>query len=152
MKRVLIGVVGVAMMTYGIWRIFDNAGATQPLHLGEWLVGALILHDGVLSFVVVAIGWLVARAIPGRARAYVQGGLITAGLVTAVAAVEIYRRGRSAPGQSLLEQNYSANLALLLLLIALGTAACYAMRAVRDARSASRHANERPESDQTSST
>ena len=102
MKRVLLGVVGVAMMTYGIWRIFDNTGATQPLHLGEWLVGALILHDGVLSFVVVAIGWLVARAIPGRARAYVQGGLITAGLVTAVAAVEIYRRGKSAPGQSLL--------------------------------------------------
>ena len=134
MKRVVLGGIGVVMVGYGVWRIFANAAATQPLHLAEWLLGALLVHDGVLSSVIVAVGWLLARTIPGRARAYVQGGLIAGGIVTAVAGVESYRRGKAAPGQALLEQNYGAHLALLLLLIALGTAACYTIRVIRDAR------------------
>jgi hypothetical protein len=132
--RVLLAAIGIAMIGYGSWRIFANPRATQPVHLGEWLLGALVFHDGVLAFVIVVVGWLLARAIPGRARAYVQGGLITAGLVTAIAVVEIYRRGKSAPGQALLEQDYRAHLAILLLLIALATASCYAVRVIRDAR------------------
>jgi hypothetical protein len=137
--RVLLGAIGIAMIGYGTWRIFANARATQPLHLGEWLLGALVVHDGVIAFVIVAVGWVLVRAVPGRARAYVQGGLITAGLVTAIAVVETYRRGKSAPGQALLEQNYRANLVVLLVLICLGTLLCYMVRVVRDARSTRRH-------------
>jgi hypothetical protein len=53
--------------------------------------------------------------------------------------VETYRRGKSAPGQALLEQNYRANLVVLLVLICLGTLLCYMVRVVRDARSTRRH-------------
>jgi len=132
--RVLLAAIGIAMIGYGGWRIVTNPRATQPVHVGEWLLGALVLHDGVLAVVIVVVGWLLARAIPGRARAYVQGGLITAGLVTAIAVVDIYRRDKSAPGQALLEQDYRAHLVILLLMIALGTATCYAVRVIRDAR------------------
>lgn len=155
LTRGALGVAGVLMIGYGAWRILDNRASTQPLKLGEWLIGSLILHDGILSFAILGLGWLLARTLPGRARAYVQGALIAGGLVTAVAVLLIYRRGKSQPGQALLTQNYGANLAILLALIALGTAAAYAVRVRRDSRPASgvaSTANVRPDADQTSST
>ncbi|MEP6599426.1 MAG: hypothetical protein ABJB98_08280 [Actinomycetota bacterium] len=152
--RALLGLAGLLMIGYGGWRILDNRAATQPVKVGEWLIGALILHDGILSFVIFGLGWLLARTIPGRARAYVQGGLIAGGLVTAVAVLLIYRRGKSQPGQALLTQNYGANLAILLALIAAGTALAYALRVARDSRhpaGVASNANVRPDADQTSS-
>ena len=64
---------GVVLLGYGIWRIFQFSAATQPRQLGLWLGAALVLHDGILSWLVVGVGWLLARFVPGRARAYLQG-------------------------------------------------------------------------------
>jgi hypothetical protein len=150
-KRLVLGATGVALLGYGIWRIVENASATQPLHLAEWLLGAVVLHDGVLSMAVLAVGWLLTRTLPGRARAHVQGGLITGGTVTVVAGFLIYRRGKSAPGQALLDQNYGLHLAVILMSIALVTAIAYAVRVVRDGRTTTA-ANDRPDAHHTSAT
>jgi hypothetical protein len=144
--RWLLGGVGIALLGYGIWRIFEFSAATQPRQLGLWLGAALVLHDGILSWLVVGSGWRLARFVPGRARAYLQGALITGGLVTLVALPLIYRRGRSQPGQALLERNYLANLLVILGCIAAGTAAAYLARVRRDARVV----KVRPPADQTS--
>lgn len=144
--RWLLGGLGVALLAYGIWRIFEFADATRPRQLALWLVAALVLHDGILSWLVVGVGWLLARLVPGRARSYLQGGLVTAGLVAAVAVPLIYRRGKSQPGQALLERNYSANLALIVAGIAAVTGAAYLLRVRRDAQAA----KVRPPADQTS--
>ncbi|HEV2888375.1 MAG TPA: hypothetical protein VGX49_15795 [Jatrophihabitans sp.] len=144
--RWLLAALGIAMLGYGIWRIFQFSAATQPRHLGSWLIAALILHDGIFSWLVVGIGWLLGRFVPGRARAYLQGALITAGLVALVAAPMIYRQGRSQPGQSLLERDYLANLAIIVACIAVVTGVAYLMRVRREDRAA----NVRPATDQTS--
>lgn len=144
--RWLLGALGATLLGYGTWRIFEFAQATQPKQLGVWLVAALVLHDGILSWLVVAAGWLLARLVPGRARAYLQGGLITAGLVTLVAAPLIYRQGKSQPGQALLERNYLANLVIILAAIAAVTGAAYLLRVRREARVAKL----RPPADQAS--
>lgn len=159
--RLLLGAIGIAMIGYGGWRIIENRAATQPVKLGEWLIGGLILHDGILSWLVLGVGWLLARAIPGRARAYVQGGLIAGGLVTVVAGFLIYRQGESQPGQALLTQNYGLHLVVLLAAITLVSALAYLLAVRRDASSASSAAstanaasaaNVRPDDDHTSST
>jgi hypothetical protein len=134
--RWLTGSLGVLLLGYGIWRIVQFSDATQPRHLGGWLVAALVLHDGILGWLVVGIGWLLGRFVPGRARAYLQGGLITAGLVSLVAAPMIYRRGKSQPGQSLLERNYLANLLIIFACIAAVTAIAYLVRVRRDRKPA----------------
>jgi hypothetical protein len=136
--RLALGAVGVAMLAYGLWRIIDNASATQPLRLGGWLVAALVIHDGVVSFAVLGVGWLLSGGVPGRARAYVQGALITGALVSAVGVFLVYRHGRSAPGQSLLEQNYGLHMVMILLAIAVITGCAYALRVVRDRRAKQR--------------
>jgi len=144
--RWLLGTVGVLLLGYGAWRIFQYSQATQPKQLGIWLLAALVLHDGILSWLVVGVGWLLARFVPGRARAYLQGGLITAGLVTLVAAPLIYRHGKSQPGQALLERNYLANLLILLAAIAAVTGLAYLVRVRQEARVAKL----RPPADQVS--
>jgi hypothetical protein len=145
--RVLLGVLGLVMLGYGAWRIFDFSAATQPKELAKWMIGALILHDGIFSWLVVGIGWVLRRFVPGRARAYVQGGLITAGLVSIVAAPLIYRQGKSLPGQALLERNYLLNLVIIFAAIAAVTGAAYLSRVRRD----NRLTNVRPSVDHASS-
>lgn len=135
--RWLTGGLGVLLLGYGILRIAQFSDATQPRQLGGWLVAALVLHDGILAWLVVGIGWLLGRFVPGRARAYLQGGLITAGLVSLVAAPMIYRRGRSQPGQALLERDYLANLLIIFACIAAVTGAAYLLRVRRDRQVAS---------------
>lgn len=144
--RWLLGGLGLLLLAYGCWRIFQFSAATQPEQLGIWLVAALVLHDGILSWFVVGIGWLLARFVPGRARGYLQGGLITTGLVGLVAAPLIYRRGKSQPGQALLERDYLANLLIIAACIAAVTATPYLVRVRREARVAKL----RPPADQTS--
>lgn len=144
--RWLLGGLGVVLLTYGSWRIVQYSAATRPAQLGIWLAAALVLHDGILSWLVVGIGWLLARFVPGRARSYLQGGLITAGLVSLVAAPLIYRRGRSQPGQALLERDYLANLLIIAACIAAVTAIAYLVRVRREASVA----KVRPPADQTS--
>ena len=145
--RLLLGTIGAAMICYGGWQIFNHSGATKPAKVGEWLIAALILHDGVLAWLVIAAGWLVARTARGRARAYLQGALICAALITVIALPLIYRRGKSAPGLTLLEQNYVAHLLLLLGILVAVVSAAYAVRTLRDATQRRSNANERPPAD-----
>jgi len=146
--RALLGLLGLVMLGYGVWRIFHFSQATQPWELGKWLIAALILHDGIFSWLIVGAGWLLGRFVPGRARAYLQGGLVTAGLVALIAAPLIYRRGKSQPGQALLEGNYLANLLVIFAVIAAVTTLAYLVRVRRDTKLA----NRRPETDHVSST
>lgn len=135
--RIVLGTLGVGAIAYGVVRILQSPAAVKPLDLFLWLVGALILHDGILAPIITVFGFLMARLIPGRARAYIQGGLIVGALVTTFTVVEIYREGKSRPGNALLEQDYTRHLLLILGVVLVLTAALYAGRVVRDRR---RHA------------
>jgi hypothetical protein len=130
--RWTVGLLGLGMLGYGIWRVFDFSAATQPTELAKWLIAALILHDGIFSWLVVGLAWTTQRFVPARPRAYLQGALITAGLVTIVALPLIYRRGHSQPGQALLERNYLLNLVIIYGAIATVTALAYLIRVWRD--------------------
>jgi hypothetical protein len=151
MIRILLGAIGVALLGYGGYQLLNNSGATHPVEVATWLVIALAVHDGVIAWVIVVVGWLIARVVPPRARAYVQGGLICAALITLIALPLIYRRGKAEPGLTLLSQNYPAHLAVLLGMVAAVTAGAYAVRVARD-RSGRSSTNDRPPTDQASPT
>jgi hypothetical protein len=124
--RVALGVIGICLSGYGILRLLQSLSGKELLGLGRWLVGALIVHDGLIAPVVIGIGLLLQRFVPDRARAFVQPGLIVGGLISSVAVVLIWRRGKaSAPSLTLLNQNYSMHLVLLLALVAAATTTAY---------------------------
>ncbi len=135
--RVAFGAVGVLVICYGALRLLQDSKDTKPFEVAKWLVGAVVIHDGILAPITVGIGWLITRYVPGRARAYVQSALATAAMVSVVAWPLIHRRGKSEPGTTLERQNYGVNLAIVLGIIAAAAIGLYAVRVIRDGRRAS---------------
>jgi hypothetical protein len=133
--RIALAAVGVLAIGYGALRMLTDSKDTHPPEVLTWLIGSLLVHDLVIAPVVIGIGWLLARSVPARARAFVQAGLVTAGLTSAVGLLLIWRQGKySASSLALLRQDYAANLLVLLAMIALGTLACYLISVARSNR------------------
>ena len=138
-SRAILGIAGSALIGYGAVRILQQNRLTHPVSLIEWSTGALLVHDVLLAPIVIGVGALVSRLAPRRARPFVQGGLVVAGLVTGYALILIWRQGKSAsPGLALLQQNYVAHLAILLALIAVVTFGAYLVSRLRTKRRNSR--------------
>ena len=99
------------------------------------MVGIVVIHDGLLSPLVVGVGWLLARTVPPRGRRYTQAALIICGLITIIAIPLIARQGTQPPAKALLLQSYGANLAILLGLVAALNLVAYLVTAARNRRS-----------------
>ncbi|MEO7421548.1 MAG: hypothetical protein ABIU87_04045 [Ornithinibacter sp.] len=140
--RYALVAVGVLVLLYGGARLVAEVPEDLP-GLGLWMVGVVVIHDGLLSPLVVGVGWLLARKAPAGGRRYVQSGLVAGALVTVIAIPLIARQGTKPPAKALLLQNYSVSLAILLGLIAALNLAAYLANRTRD-----RHVEPAPETDQ----
>lgn len=129
--RILLGVVGGLLLAYGGARLLHGLPLPTLLVLAGWLLAALVIHQGVLSPAVLAVG-AALRSLPDRARGFVQAALIMVGAVTVIAIPLIIRQFSQPAGKAMLLQQYGINLALLVGIIALGTLIAYAIRVARD--------------------
>ncbi|MGH8862470.1 MAG: hypothetical protein ACRDVG_14780 [Jatrophihabitantaceae bacterium] len=132
--RIAIAVPGVLLMLTGVLEFALNVPVRDLLFVALWLAGAVVLHDAVLSPALIGVGALVSRRVPPRARRFLQGFAVAAGLVVVIALPLIYRRGTQPTVKASLLRDYGANLALLAGLIAAGVLALYAVRVARDRR------------------
>ena len=132
--RYALGAAGVLLLLYGGVRLVAEVPEALP-GLALWMVGIVVIHDGLLSPVVVGVGWLLARTMPPSGRRYLQAALVVGGLITIIAIPLIARRGTQPPAKALLLQNYGANLAILLGLVAALNLAAYLVTAARDRHS-----------------
>lgn len=129
--RTALGVAGVALIAFGLFRLLTDLDPGDLVVLGVWLLVAVLIHDGVVAPATVGVGVALTR-LPARGRRYVQGGLIVGALVTVLALPLINREGTQPAAESLLMRDYAANLALLLGLVAAVAAVLYAARVIRD--------------------
>jgi hypothetical protein len=134
--RIILMTSGVVVGLLGAVQLLVGTPVTNLLVLAGWMIGAVVIHDGVLAPVVVAVGWAVGRVVPARARRYLQAFLVAGGLVTIVAVPLIARRGTQETAKAILQQNYGANLTLLLGLFAAGSLLAYAAQVAADQRRA----------------
>jgi hypothetical protein len=141
--RVALGAAGVLLGLFGIFRLLTQIDSYDLLVLFVWLIGALIIHDGILSPLVLGVGAVLAKTLPPRARTFVQGGLIAGAAVTVIAIPMIYRAHSQPKVKAILDQNFGANLATLLAIVAVGAVLLYLVRLVRDRQGASA-TNSRP--------
>lgn len=132
--RYALVAAGVLLFLYGGVRLVAEVPEALP-GLVLWLVGIVVIHDGLLSPLVVGVGWLLARTVPPRGRRYLQAALVVGGLITIIAIPLIARRGTQPPAKALLVQNYGANLAILLGLVAALNLAAYLVTAARERHS-----------------
>ena len=135
--RYTLVAAGVLLLLYGGVRLVAEVPEARR-GLALWMVGIVVIHDGLLSPLVVGVGWLLARAVPSRGRRYLQSVLVAGGLITIVAIPLIVRQGTQPPAKALMLQNYGANLAILLGLVAALNLTAYLVTGAR-----ARHANVR---------
>jgi cobalamin biosynthesis protein CobD/CbiB len=121
-------------MLFGAFRLLTQVPFGNLVILLAWLIGVVLVHDGVLSPPVVAVGWVVARLVPPRARRYLQVAMIVGAPITLIAIPLILRRGSQPPSKALLLRNYGMNLTVLLAIVATLSLAAYAVRVASDLR------------------
>jgi hypothetical protein len=148
--RIALAGAGIALGLFGIFRLVTEIDAYDLFVLAGWLIGALVIHDGLLSPVVVGIG-VALRRIPPRARRFVQFGLIAGALVTVIALPMIRQEGKQPKIKAILQQNVTANLGLLLGIIAALSLVGYAIAVAREGQRVS-VTKSRPSDDQNSRT
>ncbi len=134
--RIALGAAGVLLGLFGAFRLLTQIDSPDLVQLAIWLVAALVLHDGVLSPAIVAVGAALTR-VPARARSALQGGLIAGSLVTVIALPLIRREGTQPGSKAILRQDFTANLAILLGVVAAGAVAWYVVLVVREHAAAS---------------
>ena len=150
--RLLIGAAGIALGVFGVFRLLTQIAESDLVSLLEWLIVAVVLHDGVIAPVTAAVGWGLEHAVPPRARRAVVYGLAGAVGVTVIALPEIHLRGSQPLQKALLLQDYKHNLAIALGIVAAAALVYYAISVVRDrAKPRPSATNIRPSDDQVSS-
>jgi len=73
--------MGWAVIAWGLRGIFQHSLDTRPANLARFVVGGALLHDLIIAPLIIGAGVLLARAVPGRARAVIQGALAVSGIV-----------------------------------------------------------------------
>ena len=127
----VLGVAGILLGLFGIGRLVSQVPVSSLIGLAVWLVAALVIHDGIASPLVIALGALLAR-VPPRGRRFLQAALIAGAMITVIAVPMIARQGSQPVSKSILNQNFGGNLTLLLGLVAAVTLAAYAVRVAQD--------------------
>ena len=128
--RIALGTAGVLLGLFGVFRLVTQVPISDVVVLALWLIGAVAIHDGVLSPLVVSVGALLTK-VPPRGRRYLQAALIAGAAVTVIALPMIYRRDSQPRAKAILLRNYAGNLAILLGIIAAVTLGLYAVRVAR---------------------
>jgi hypothetical protein len=133
--RIALGSAGGLLLAFGVFRLVTKLDPGDLVVLGLWLVAAVVLHDGLVAPTTVGVGALLT-GVPPRARRYLQGALVVGGLITVVAIPLIGRRGSQPASKAILLRDYGVNLALLLGMTVAVALALYALRVLRQQRSA----------------
>ncbi|MEV6673378.1 hypothetical protein [Streptomyces sp. NPDC051162] len=108
MTRLLVGALGLALMATGAWALLFGAQPQDPAEVAKWLLGVIVLHDGVVVPVTLAVGFALAR---GPVRGIVRGTLLVAAALTAVSLTVLFRPG-PVQNASVLPLDYPRNWAL----------------------------------------
>jgi hypothetical protein len=105
---------GWAVVGYGVRGLLQHRVDTRPGNLAKFVVGGALAHDLLFAPAILIVGVLVARVVPGRVRAVVQGALIVSGCLALLAYPLVRDYAAVLHNPSSLPHNYGANLAAVL--------------------------------------
>ncbi|MDF1605541.1 hypothetical protein [Nocardioides sp. YIM 152315] len=100
------GALGVLLAAYGAWLLVSRGH--DLLDVAVWLTAGVVLHDGVLAVVTVALGALAVRLLPAPARAPAVVGFVVLGSATLLAVPVLGRFGARPDNPTLLDRDYTS--------------------------------------------
>ncbi|MEU8522949.1 hypothetical protein [Streptomyces sp. NBC_01216] len=119
--RWVTGGLGLVLVGIGAWLIVTQPAPWEVL---VWMAGALVLHDGIVAPLVLAVGLVL---LGRRERGLLRGALIVGGGVVFVTLPVLLRPG-PAPNPSALPLPYGRNLVIVLAAVAVATGALFLVR------------------------
>jgi len=114
--RVALLLLGLAAGGYGGWRLLDLGWANTRATL-VWLVGGVVLHDGVFAPVVLVVALLALRVIRSDRLAPAVVALVILVPLTLLAVPELGRFGARADRPTLLDRDYWLGWSVLVTLV-----------------------------------
>lgn len=114
-RRWQIGLIGFGLLLLAIGGItlLNDVSPKRYLGIIAWMIGALIVHDGIIAFAVFGVSIVMSRAgkkIPVAVLAILQGAIVVAAIVTGLVLPEILKQGIGTANPSILPLPYAANL------------------------------------------
>jgi hypothetical protein len=111
--RTVLVVVGVLVLAFGAYTLVTTVRPNRVWGLATWLLGAVVLHDAILSPFVVAVGVLLRRT--GRTlRAWVlvvvQAAVVLGTVLAVVVVPEIAAKAHGQKNPTILPFDYGARL------------------------------------------
>ncbi|HZJ05591.1 MAG TPA: hypothetical protein VFD59_08995 [Nocardioidaceae bacterium] len=126
--RIALGAGGLALIIVGLVNLL-GLGLDNLLQTGLWLVGGVVVHDGVFAVLVVGLGVLGARLLPRWASVPLAVGAIVLVTVTLAVLPTIGRFGALSDNPTLLDRPYGPAWWGFAALVGLGVAlACFVAR------------------------
>lgn len=104
---------GWGLIAWGVRGVLQHDIDTRPGQLLRFFATGLAAHDLLFAPVVLAAGLVLARTVPGRWRAAVQGALLVAGPLALYAYPLVRGYGRVLRNPTSLPHNYAAGLAIV---------------------------------------
>ena len=121
-SRLALLVLGLAAGTYGGWRLLDLGWANTRATL-VWLVGGVVLHDGVFAPLVLVVAVVAVRVLSPDRLATGVVALVVLVPVTLLAIPELGRLGARADRPTLLDRDYWLGWSVLVTLVVVAVAA-----------------------------
>ena len=122
-RLALLG-VGVLLLAWGAFVLFDSVRLTRIPGVALWIAAAIVLHDAILAPIVFAVGIALRRAgrrVTGTVIAIVQGAIVVGSIVSLIAVPTLVAKNFAPANPTVLPLNYGLNLAIFWLLLALVT-------------------------------
>jgi hypothetical protein len=148
--RGILIALGVALIGFGGYTlVMLQPRPNQLIGVALWLIGAIVLHDAILSPLLVGVGLLMRRAghrVPWTVIALVQGAVVIGCLFTLMFLPEIAVQQRGPKNATVVPLDYAQNLVIMWVVLA-GIVVVGSVVLVRRTRSGGRsHSNVRPPS------
>ena len=132
--------VGLALFVVGGITLLNDVNPKRYLGIAIWFAGALVIHDGIISFLVFGAN-IVLRKTGGRLRVplpailIMQGALVIAAIMTLIVVPAALKKSIGTANPTLLPLDYGLHLVVFYGVVAVVTAAALGVYAVLRRRS-----------------
>ncbi|WP_439689075.1 hypothetical protein ACRQ4C_13965 [Curtobacterium sp. SP.BCp] len=114
--RIVLVVLGVLVMAFGAYVLVTTVRPNRIWGLATWLLGAVVLHDAVLSPFVVGAGLLLrrtGRSIRAWVLVVVQSAVVLGSVLALVVLPEIAAKAHGQKNPTILPFDYGVRLAIV---------------------------------------
>jgi hypothetical protein len=128
--RVVLIAAGVVLLAGGALVFVQDVPPERYPAVAAWLIGALIVHDGIAAMAVVAVSVLARRAdhrVPFVPFLIAQGALVVALIMSAVVVPQILKKAAGTANPSVLPLDYALNLGVFVAVLTAIAAAAIAV-------------------------